>query len=136
MSSIKKSASFRSRIPVRRTKPIPRRCYSPPPLSINHIDSNNTAGTRPTVHHTKKGRYNNHHHHRHQQQQNQQQHHLWSHGSYAPSSKCATYSSSSYSSGDESQESETPVQVKVISAIKNVLMGVGDCSIAGMRVVC
>lgn len=31
MSQIKKSASFRSRIPVRRTKPLPRRCYSPEP---------------------------------------------------------------------------------------------------------
>lgn len=29
MSSLRKSASFRSRIPVRRIKPQPRRCYSP-----------------------------------------------------------------------------------------------------------
>lgn len=99
MSSIKKSASFRSRIPVRRTKPIPRRCYSPPALSSAASPISNNKQQRSISAQTRKGHYR-----------------IWSHRSQAPLSKCATYSSSSYSSGDESQESETPIQAKVISA--------------------
>lgn len=95
MSSIRKSASFRSRIPVRRTKPLPRQCYSPPPLSSAASSINHNI-SRPA--------YSKRH-----------RHPIWSRGATNASTnnKCATYSSSSYSSGDESQESEAPIQVKV-----------------------
>lgn len=95
MSSIRKSASFRSRIPVRRTKPLPRQCYSPPPLSSAASSINHNI-SRPA--------YSKRH-----------RHPIWSRGATNASAnnKCATYSSSSYSSGDESQESEAPIQVKV-----------------------
>lgn len=75
MSSLRKSASFRSRIPVRRTKVPPRRCCSPQPISSTSMIKTN---------------------------RNQNKQHLWSD---------TRYSSSSYSSSDESQESEAPLQV-------------------------
>lgn len=144
MSAITKSASFRSRIPVRRTKPLPRRCYSPPPLSTTVRTIKTTASasaidqhrymqeqqqqqqeqsSRHSVNARNRGRLQRHqskskHHHHYQQQQHhqhqQQQQPMWtSHGPSAKLNKCATYSSSSFSSGDESQESDEPVPEKV-----------------------
>lgn len=113
MSSIRKSASFRSRIPVRRTKPLPRRCYSPPPLSnvssstdYHSSNPNKSRGTAQATTATNK---------------HKQRHPIWlpqplntsASGPAMASNKTATatYSSSSYSSSDESQESEAPLQV-------------------------
>lgn len=39
MSQIRKSASFRSKIPIRRAKPVPRRCCSPEPFNNRSIAS-------------------------------------------------------------------------------------------------
>lgn len=116
MSSIRKSASFRSRIPVRRTKPLPRRCYSPPPLSTvsssaeyrssHSHKSQDTSQAAATT--TASNKY-------------KQKHPIWlpqqlntsASGPTMAANKVATatYSSSSYSSSDESQESEAPLQV-------------------------
>lgn len=110
MSSIRKSASFRSRIPVRRTKPTPRRCYSPPPLSTasssrefglhQHNNNNNNSNKSRKVSHNHKNKLK----------------HVWPpNGTTASGATITTanaaYSSSSYSSSDESQESEAPLQV-------------------------
>ena len=76
MSQLRKSASFRSRIPVRRTRVPHRRCSSPEPTS---------SYTKP--------------------RQNNKNNHLW---------YDRRYSSSSYSSSDESHESEEPFQVNFI----------------------
>lgn len=132
MSQIRKSASFRSRIPIRRAKPTPRRCYSPEPYrKRNHSAMSDQSQN------------DEEHHHRHQsicggdkQEQRytklklKRQRHLAStvahHAQHKPNglsindntnhSMASTrpktiYSSSSYSSSDESQESEAPIQV-------------------------
>lgn len=118
MSQLRKSASFRSRIPIRRTKPVPRRCYSPEPYRKRSamLDQNQNDH----LHETK-----------HQEQRNsklklKRQRHLAStvaHNQHKPNATSITdnsmastrpktiYSSSSYSSSDESQESEAPIQV-------------------------
>lgn len=75
MSQLRKSASFRSRIPVRRTRVPHRRCSSPEPTS---------SYTKPR----QSSKHNN----------------LW---------YDRRYSSSSYSSSDESHESEEPFQVNL-----------------------
>lgn len=77
MSSIKKSASFRSRIPVRRPRLPQRRCSSPQPTT-------STTSFRNKLN------------------RNQNNNPLW---------YDKRYSSSSYSSSDESHESEAPLQV-------------------------
>ena len=77
MSQLRKSASFRSRIPVRKTKVPQRRCSSPQPTS-SYSDSRQNSRQNKT---------NN----------------LW---------YDRRYSSSSFSSSDESDESEAPLQVK------------------------
>lgn len=114
MSSIRKSASFRSRIPVRRAKPLPRRYYSPPPLSTvssaTEYRSSNTNKSRDTTVETS----NKH----------KQKHPIWLPQQLSTSASGPTmatknttttaYSSSSYSSSDESQESEAPLQVNII----------------------
>lgn len=82
MSQLRKSASFRSRIPVRRTRVPQRRCSSPQPTS-----SSNSRNTRHSSKNTQ----------------------LW---------YDRRYSSSSYSSSDESDESEAPLQVININQIK------------------
>lgn len=123
MSSIRKSASFRSRIPVRRTKPLPRRCYSPPPLSTvssstEYLSSNahksrdTTKQPTTTTTTSTTNKY-------------KQKHPIWlpqplntsASGPTMATNKTATttYSSSSYSSSDESQESEAPLQVKYLN---------------------
>lgn len=92
MSQLRKSASFRSRIPVRRTRIPVRRCCSPQPSSsasaVMSCGGKKTGGDN-------KGR-----------QQNSStinfQNHFW------PERR---YSSTSYSSSDESDESEAPFQV-------------------------
>lgn len=107
MSSIKKSASFRSRIPVRRTKPLPRRCYSPPPSATSTINyHNNSANKSRSVPVSS-------------QQHTKQNRRIWSNDTSmasqtASSAQPNVYSSSSYSSSDESQESEAPIQVNNI----------------------
>lgn len=111
MSSIRKSASFRSRIPVRRTKPLPRRCYSPPPqstVSSSTEYSKSNKSRDPNQPSTNK---------------HKQKHPIWlpqplntsASGPTMATNKTTptTYSSSSYSSSDESQESEAPLQVRV-----------------------
>lgn len=113
MSSIRKSASFRSRIPVRRTKPLPRRCYSPPPRtsvsSSTEYRTSNSHKSRDTAQVTTNKR--------------KQKHPIWlpqplntsASGPTMATNKTTTttYSSSSYSSSDESQESEAPLQVNL-----------------------
>lgn len=125
MSQIRKSASFRSRIPVRRAKPVPRRCYSPEPyrkLSTSSMcdQDHSTYDTKPF----------NHAEQRISRQKMKRQRHVATtlaqqsqHSANPindtsiisvpnfPGRPKTIYSSSSFSSSDESQESESPPQV-------------------------
>lgn len=121
MSQIRKSASFRSRIPIRRTKPVPRRCYSPEPYvhkkkAEMHDQSYNNYETKPQ--HINKQKMKRHRHiatatatatAQHTTKQNNE---ISNTNFPVPLGRPKTiYSSSSYSSSDESQESEAPPQV-------------------------
>lgn len=143
MSQIKKSASFRSRIPVRRAKPVPRRCYSPEPSSYHRQSTSTTtltatrvataaAGTKPT--HAKHMRRITHESefdlHGPREKVKRQRQFVADiggnigtpamadatapNGGIGPVRPKTIYSSSSFSSSDESQESEAPIQVKMV----------------------
>lgn len=142
MSQIRKSASFRSRIPIRRTKLVPRRCYSPEPYrnpstpamyDQSHNDNDNNYGTKSMFnHHSNEQRIS-------KQKMKRQRHIATTLAQQAkqpakPSNDASItsvsnfpvasirpktiYSSSSYSSSDESQESEAPPQVHHTSVCK------------------
>lgn len=140
MSQIRKSASFRSRIPIRRAKPLPRRCYSPPPYvnrtMFNQSDndnyiydrSNNIESIKPAA--GCQNYHNHRQHHQNKQKAKRQRHIMLPNATpvstinhdesmsmdtttiTATARPITMYSSSSYSSSDESQESEAPIQVK------------------------
>lgn len=125
MSQIRRSASFRSRIPVRRAKPTPRRCYSPEPYKRQTTDE---------VFHQHQNDYDTKQHNHVDQKLNKQKMKRQRNvaitlakmqnlarpskdtstdtsASNFPARPKTIYSSSSYSSSDESQESESPPQV-------------------------
>lgn len=112
MSSIRKSASFRSRIPIRQAKIVPRRCYSPPPSSVasSSIGCQNSHHQRPSTdnHNSKLRALSAQRSNSHKRGRS-----MWSHetNGNGQNALLATYSSTSYSSSDESQESEAPPQV-------------------------
>lgn len=138
MSQIRKSASFRSRIPIRRAKPVPRRCYSPEPyrnlstLAMYNQSHNDDYNTKPMCNHGNNEQRIN-------KQKMKRQRHIAAtttmlaqqhaqHSSNKPGNDASItsvtnfpapirpktiYSSSSYSSSDESQESEAPPQVQI-----------------------
>lgn len=131
MSQIRKSASFRSRIPIRRSRLAPRRCYSPEPYNYFKTaamceQNQNDYDTHPIC---------NHGDQRISKQKMKRQRHvattLAQHAQHttklskdasitnisAPIRPKTIYSSSSYSSSDESQESEAPPQVEYIRFI-------------------
>lgn len=125
MSQIRKSASFRSRIPIRRAKPVPRRCYSPEPYrqrsSSSMYDHHEIIGDAKQQSYLdqriSKQRMKRQ---RHVATTIQAQHIPNPMGNDATmmsttpkiSARPKTiYSSSSYSSSDESQVSESPPQV-------------------------
>lgn len=136
MSQIRKSASFRSRIPVRRAKPAPRRCYSPEPyknlltaamFEPNHNDYEPKPYAEPRISKQKMKRQ------RHVATTLAQhaQHTAVKPGTDtsmtatvtnfgSPTRPKTIYSSSSYSSSDESQESEAPPQVRCRFGIRVV----------------
>lgn len=136
MSSLKKSASFRSRIPVRRTNPLPRRCYSPPPLLNAEQTIRTTASASAISNYLQeqqeeqpnrgrnlvlsKNRKNNCNNNSNQQNRRSRQHACLMTYASSAAKKIPTYSSSSYSSGDESEDSDEPIQEKV-SQTKTVL---------------
>lgn len=131
MSQIRKSASFRSRIPIRRAKPTPRRCYSPEPYrKRNHsamLDQSQNDDEHH--HHNHQSVFEDKQEQRHTKLKLKRQRHLAStvahHIQHKPNGSIndntnnsmaltrpkTIYSSSSYSSSDESQESEAPIQV-------------------------
>lgn len=137
MSQIRKSASFRSRIPIRRAKPVPRRCYSPEPYrnlstpAMYDQSHNNDYDTKPMCNHGNNEQRISKQKMKRQRhiaatttmlaQQHAQQHSANKTGNDAsitsvtnfpaPIRPKTIYSSSSYSSSDESQESEAPPQV-------------------------
>lgn len=143
MSQIRKSASFRSRIPIRRAKPTPRRCYSPEPYrKRNHpamLEQSQNVDERQHHHHNHQSVYGDKQEQRHTKLRLKRQRHLAStvahHTQHKPngsindnanSSMASTrpktiYSSSSYSSSDESQESEAPIQVNFKFCFKKTL---------------
>lgn len=126
MSQIRKSASFRSRIPIRRAKPVPRRCYSPEPYK-------NRSTSSMYDHHeiTSDAKPHSHSEQRISKQKMKRQRHIATtiQAQHLPNPSNDTsimsaapnitarpktiYSSSSYSSSDESQASESPPQVQV-----------------------
>lgn len=125
MSQLRKSASFRSRIPVRRAKPVPRRCYSPEPYT-----NLSTASMFDQDHSSYETKHTNHAEQRINKQKLKRQRHVATtlaqqsqHSAKStndpstisvpnfPGRPKTIYSSSSYSSSDESQESESPPQV-------------------------
>lgn len=125
MSQIKKSASFRSRIPIRRAKPLPRRCYSPEPYrnqsTASMFNPNQTNietkqfnyGEKPI---SKQKMKRQRHIATTLAQQSQHTTESTNDSSIISVTNYSTrpktiYSSSSYSSSDESQESESPPQV-------------------------
>lgn len=129
MSQIRKSASFRSRIPIRRAKPAPRRCYSPEPY---RNQSTHAMYDQNHKDYDTKSMYNNGEQRISKQKMKrqrhvattlaQQAHHIAAKPNNdasitsvanfpAPIRPKTVYSSSSYSSSDESQESEAPPQV-------------------------
>lgn len=134
MSQIRKSASFRSRIPIRRTKPAPRRCYSPEPYRnlstpAMYDQSHNDYDTKPMFNHqsneqriSKQKMKRQRHIATTLAQQAQQPAKPTNDASITSVSNFPAasirpktiYSSSSYSSSDESQESEAPPQVPYI----------------------
>lgn len=134
MSQIRKSASFRSRIPIRRAKPTPRRCYSPEPYRRrNHsamLDQSHNDDEHLHRPHRHQSVYGDKQDQRHTKLKLKRQRHLAStvahhtqnkpngsindnntNNSMASTRPKTIYSSSSYSSSDESQESEAPIQV-------------------------
>lgn len=93
---LRKSASFRSRIPVRRNRLSQRRFCSPPPMkSTNFLQSTSIQKTN-----NKHNNSNNSH-----PKRNLRNHSL--------DSSRKRYSSSSFSSSDESCESEAPHRVSI-----------------------
>lgn len=125
MSQIRKSASFRSRIPIRRAKLTPRRCYSPEPYknlstpsmfdqSHNETHIYNHSEQRSSKQKMKRQRHVS-------ATQAQQVHHTTSSindtsatsANNFPTRPKTIYSSSSYSSSDESHESESSPQVQI-----------------------
>lgn len=126
MSQIRKSASFRSRIPVRRADPTPRRCYSPEPY--RNQASSTYSNQCHTEHFTYESKQFNPLEQRNNKHKVKRQRHLASTmdqkhtktttsindvsmANNASTRPKTIYSSSSYSSSDESQESEAPLQV-------------------------
>lgn len=127
MSQLRKSASFRSRIPVRRAKPVPRRCYSPEPYknqstsSMYDQEHSSSYATKPFNHAEQRISRQKMKRQRHVATTlaQQSQHSTKSNNDTSiisvpnfPGRPKTIYSSSSYSSSDESQESESPPQVQ------------------------
>lgn len=128
MSQIKKSASFRSRIPIRRTKPLPRRCYSPDPYrrqASTIYTSPHRQQMHKTTYESELGPIESLNGPPQQKLKRQRHFVLASNQSAVTSTVQDTeivnggairpktiYSSSSFSSSDESQESEAPIQVQ------------------------
>lgn len=125
MSQIRKSASFRSRIPIRRAKPAPRRCYSPEPY--RNRSSSSMFDHHDMISDTKQQSCSDQ---RISKQKMKRQRHvattiqaqhtpnlmnndtsILSTAPKIPTRPKTIYSSSSYSSSDESQVSESPPQV-------------------------
>lgn len=134
MSQIRKSASFRSRIPIRRAKPAPRRCYSPEPYRNQSTPAMYEQSNRHNHDYDTKPLYNNGEQRISKQKMKRQRHVATTlaqqakHISAKPNNDASItsvtnfpatvrpktiYSSSSYSSSDESQESEAPPQVRL-----------------------
>lgn len=120
MSQIKKSASFRSRIPIRRAKPIPRRCYSPEPYKNRSTSSmydqhQITNDAKPQCHSEQRMSKQKIKRQRHFATTTTNPSNDTSIMSAAPNISArpkTIYSSSSYSSSDESQASESLPQVR------------------------
>lgn len=128
MSQIRKSASFRSRIPVRRTKPIPRRCYSPEPyknrstptmFESNHNDYELKPYAEQRISKQKMKRQRHvattlaqNAQHTATTKPSNDTSMITAANFTSPTRPKTIYSSSSYSSSDESQESEAPPQVR------------------------
>lgn len=136
MSQIRKSASFRSRIPIRRAKPLPRRCYSPPPYPYrtmqNQSDNDNCFYNNSNDKQEIRTAVDGHHFQHHNKHKVKRQRHIMLENPMASSTighddsiettainstarPTTMYLSSSYSSSDESQESEAPIQVSFTS---------------------
>lgn len=120
MSQIKKSASFRSRIPIRRAKLPPRRCYSPEPYRHSSMfdPGQNNYDVKPFNYGEKRISKPKIKRQRHiattLAQQAQFKTESTKDITNFPARTENIYSSSSYSSSDESQESESPPQVHTI----------------------
>lgn len=126
MSQIRKSASFRSRIPIRRAKLVPRRCYSPEPCK-----NRSTSPMYDQHQIINDAKPKSHSEQRVSKQKMKRQRHfattitkqvqdipnssnntsMVSAAPNIPARPKTIYSSSSYSSSDESQASESPPQV-------------------------
>lgn len=123
MSQIRKSASFRSRIPIRRA--VPRRCYSPEPhrnqsTRAMYEQNHNDFDVQPYNHGEQRISKQKMKRQRHvattlAQHNMAKANHDPSASNFAAATRPKTiYSSSSFSSSDESQESEAPPQVRLI----------------------
>lgn len=121
MSQIKKSASFRSRIPIRRAKLPPRRCYSPEPYRHSSMfdPGQNNYDVKPFNYGEKRISKQKIKRQRHVATTLAQQTQFKTESTkditnFPAAARSETiYSSSSYSSSDESQESESPPQVHI-----------------------
>lgn len=134
MSQIRKSASFRSRIPIRRTKLAPRRCYSPEPyknlstpsmFDQSHNETNTYTHSEQRINKQKMKRQR----HISATQAHQVQHTTRPINDTSATRPKTIYSSSSYSSSDESHESESSPQVQLCVLITIDVEPDGDASL-------